>query len=337
MSNGLVENLTPFSAHGWAVARDSGTTHVVAEHRGRVLGFAAVDIERPDLAQVGLQARAFRMAFAEPVPARDLADVRVSFLESTTPLPMSPGVVQAERPPTQVFVVGSPRSGTSAMSVCLAGALQVPCRGELHAGPRFLQAAAALHGDPESSSDMVKLLAAEAAEKIVIDATRRFYHLLHGSESFVDKTPGAPMIKALPFLQICFPEARIIFMRRNGISNILSRMAKFGGSFAEHCADWANAMLVWERARPVLRNVLEVEQEVMLRDSDAVARTVTQFLGRPEVEDDLALSLSLDTTERTGAGLDGSALANTGWDGAEIEHFRRVCGPVMGRWGYPLE
>lgn len=56
---------------------------------------------------------------------------------------------------------------------------------------------------------------------VLIDQARLAYYIMHGSASFVDKTPGVPMIRSAPFLADCFQDAKFICLRRNGISNVL--------------------------------------------------------------------------------------------------------------------
>jgi hypothetical protein len=159
---------------------------------------------------------------------------------------------------------------------------------------------------------------------------------MHGSASFLDKTPGIPMIRAVPFVAECFPGARFIYLRRNGISNVLSRIAKFGGPFDRHCADWAAAMDVWAELRTKLRHYLEVDQEAMLEQPASVARKVADYLGAPEAADGIAARFATGRREHTGAGVTHAALATTGWTEEETRIFRRICAATMQREGYLL-
>src|SRR2546430_17539144 len=75
---------------------------------------------------------------------------------------------------------------------------------------------------------------------------RRIYRQLHPTDNFVDKTPGWPMLKALPALLVVWPNLRVVFTKRRGIENVLSRQRKFpDGVFESHCRDWAAAMETW--------------------------------------------------------------------------------------------
>jgi hypothetical protein len=140
------------------------------------------------------------------------------------------------------------------------------------------------------------------------------------------------MIGAAPFLLECFPRAKFIFLRRNGVSNVLSRMAKFGGDFQEHCADWAAAMFRWLEVSVALPHFLEVNQEDMLDSPEEVAAEVAGYLGVPA--GGIAESLRTGALEHTGAGLHRTRLEETGWSADQKALFARDCGAAMALFGY---
>jgi hypothetical protein len=248
------------------------------------------------------------------------------------------GKIKLDRYPTlRIFVLGSPRSGTSELGDTLATQLQLPWLGEGHAAPLFAKAAEALAGNESSGHGLVRFIAQNNLRQLVIQAARTAYFVMHGSASFIDKTPGHPMIAAAPLLKECFPGAKFIFLRRNGISNVLSRMKKFGGNFDAHCSDWAAAMMEWKRVEPVLGDSLEVEQEHMLEDPNRVAREVAGYLGLPQKAEAIGNSLRSGARERTGAGLGRKSFPQTGWSIRDIDRFRELCGPAMEVFGYKIE
>ena len=169
---------------------------------------------------------------------------------------------------------------------------------------------------------------------IAVEAAKRAYYYLHGSASFVDKTPGIKMISAAPFLNQCFPGSRFIFLRRNPVNNIMSRMAKFGGSFDNHCMDWTGAMNAWLKARPQLPHYLEIQQEDMIESPERVAKALAEYISVPESADRISQSLKTESMERTGAGVGQSASLRTGWTLDQVAAFERICGPVMRIYGY---
>jgi hypothetical protein len=333
---GYIELLSPEFVRGWAQFHEGVPAHVCALIDGRVVGTAIADETRGDLGDVGLQAGGFLIVFERRFSFEERVRVQVRVVGSGAELPRSAGMSWGREPVRQVFVLGSPRSGTSEMGATLTRVLDLPWQGEFHAAPLFAQAAAALRGDPEAPDELHRFLAHRHLPEHLSRLARFTYYGVHGLASFVDKTPGVEMIGAAPFLAQCFPDAKFIYLRRNGISNVLSRLAKFGGDFNEHCADWAAALTKWEEVRGVLPGFLELRQEDMLAAPDKVAAQLAAYLEVPELEPAFAASLAEGRLERTGAGVGKFLLSQTGWDGAQIDIFRHLCGPVMKRFGYPM-
>ena len=336
MFDGLVEILTPFYVSGWAAGDENGPTNLIAECNGRILGAARASIWRSDLGSQPSPCAGFHIDFTSDVAPWELPAIRVSRSSGADTLGLAVQAQFDDRAATQVFILGSPRSGTSELAETLAANLDLPWSGEGHAAPALAGAAAALLIDPEDNSSLVCALAEENLPATLRTTTRRVYFSAHGSVSFLDKTPGEAMIRAAPFLQTCFPDARFIFLRRNGIANVLSRRQKFGGDFADHCKDWAACMEAWEDVVPELTHSLEIEQERMLEEPYLVARIVCDFLVRQEASIAVSEALRLGRRERTGAGIGKTTLADTDWPDHEISQFRTYCGSVMEHWGYAM-
>jgi hypothetical protein len=276
--------------------------------------------------------------FDKAVPPESLSEIKVTVLEIAAKLRHANGVRYDRPDPLQIFILGSPRSGTSALAETLVRVFDLRWHGAAHTAPSFQEAAAALNGSKGPiTSPIVDFMKRSSLGTVVERAMRQTYYWMHSSSSFLDKTPGLPMIQAAPFLAACFPNARFIFLRRNGISNVLSRMEKFDESFRDHCADWEGAMTAWQEARASVPYYLEIDQETMLDQPKLIAKKVAGLLGRPRAEAEIAASLEAAAPERTGAGIGRTTLASTGWTEKEIEIFREVCTPAMEANGYAVE
>jgi hypothetical protein len=142
------------------------------------------------------------------------------------------------------------------------------------------------------------------------------------------------MIAAAPFLNECFPGSHFIFLRRNPVANVLSRMEKFGGSFQAHCNDWAAAMSAWLDVRALLPHYLDVQQEEMLDSPERVATALAEYIGVPDSAQVIGQSLRAGSRERTGAGVGKTSVQQTGWTAEQIKTFERICGPAMRAYGY---
>lgn len=361
MLEGVVEVLSAEFAIGWVLAQGLRPAYVFARLDGETIGIASADLARPDLAgpapqddpaasiladlDIALPAvrrstglgMGFVMTFDIVVPQDRLTDVEVISVQTGNRL-IRQASCRIDRPERlQLFVLGSPRSGTSEVSATLAKVLDLPWLGETHAAPDFAAAAKSLSGDPNSEAPALRFMATQSFSSIIVSSIRKLYYYLHSSASFLDKSPGLPTILAAPFLQVAFPNAKFIYMKRNGVSNVLSRMAKFGGRFDEHCADWAAAMTSWQEIRGSLRATLEIDQEMMLERPSEVARRIADFIELSSAAKGIAASLGAGSLERTGAGLRRSTLAESGWDDAMKGIFRRVAGPAMTANGYTLD
>lgn len=360
LPEGFVEVLSSDFALGWAQTQMDRPAHVYARLEDEIIGTARADIFRADLAtalpsadpaasilsgETGSETElhraerrnAFVIPFDNPVPADRLIDVTVHTMHSPRNLERSGKLRLIEAHPLQIFILGSPRSGTSEMAATLAKVLRLPWLGESHVAPLFAQAADALSGDRDGGNRVLQLMSEQSMRSVVTTAFRKFYYYAHGSSSFLDKTPGVPTIKVAPFLHECFPTSKVIYLRRNGISNVLSRMKKFGGNFSEHCADWAAAITSWDDVKDKVPSYVEIDQEAMLADPDGVALKVASYLGIAHAAGDVAASFRAGTNERTGAGIGHATLTSTDWDDTQKAVFRATCGTVMSRHGYSMD
>lgn len=334
-----VETLSTEFVMGWAsVSASNRCSHVFAMLGGEIIGCGVADLTRPDLDRARTEGRynafGFLIVFDKPVPAASLQSIQVFVMGQPTILSHAITLKIDSGTPLRVFVLGSPRSGTSELGATLSKVLKLPWLGEGHAAPLFAHAADALTGDVNDANGLVRFLAQQNFRRIPIEAARRAYFHMHNSASFIDKTPGVAMVKAAPFLNECFPGSFYVYLRRNPVANVLSRMVKFGGNFEAHCRDWATAMNEWAGIRTRLPHYVEIQQEEMLNDPQATARMLASYLSKPDEVDAIAQSLREGSLEKTGAGIGKSRSAETNWTSEQLRQFERWCRPTMREFGY---
>lgn len=163
-----------------------------------------------------------------------------------------------------------------------------------------------------------------------------------GRGRWVDKTPGGSMVRACPLLLEIFPRARFIFCKRRGIENMLSRQRKFPAiPFVKHCRNWVDTMEQWQSVRDAVGDSkLEVDQRDMALDTAGVAARVSEFLElSAEESENFKTALTSVRMEQTRPAQDSDyiPLEETGWSAEEIDTFVDICGDVMRAYGYPLQ
>lgn len=336
---GRVEMLSTEFVMGWATVYPSKLhASVFAMLGDEVIGFGTANITRADLERArregNLDAYAFLIVFTVPVPAESTHSIKVFAAGHPLELARTKGCKFDNGRPLRVFLLGSPRSGTSELGRTLSKVLGLAWLGEGHGAPLFFSAATALAGDETSQNGLVRFMAHQNFRSIGIEAAKRAYFYMHGSASFLDKTPGIPMIASAPFLGECFPDSRFIFLRRNPVANVLSRMVKFGGNFESHCRDWAAAMNEWVKIRTRLPHYVELEQEEMLANPERIGKIIADYVGVPDKASAIRDSLKEGSLERTGAGVGKTERTQTDWTPEQIKKFDNICGPAMQEFGY---
>lgn len=253
-----------------------------------------------------------------------------------------------------IFIVGAPRSGTSAMVTSLIRGAGLAGYNEGHVLPLLNQLHqtvddyfAALDGRilaPEiKDKQLIGQLDAEGLKNFI---TSKFVQIIEerlGSDLWVDKTPGAPMLAAVPGLAAIFPQARFVFAKRRGIENVLSRITKFPGqSFENQCKLWAQCMDLWLPVRAGLprERYIEVDLRDIALHPEETAERVGSFLGLSSEQIGGIRSMWLsERPEQARAAQDYRyiGLNETDWSAEEKAIFVRVCGSSMEQYGYPLE
>ena len=373
MIEGYLGQVLSEQVFGWAFDRERPGLHLSVDiYCGeRRLGSTTADLYRPDLAlgRIGAGDHAFSFRFNEPLGPQELANVLVRVYRQKDPtafreLPrFVPGLsasveVAAKAPPdtyrddTQfpVFVLGAPRSGTSAVAQALMAATPYSGRYEgqildllaplLNEVRRFYESKAEELAHPERGS-MIQAIPREYFDKGIKALFAEVLRPLTRSSHWCDKTPSPDMIWGAPHMLRMWPNAKFIFVRRRGLENLRSRLRKFPTlSFEEQCQYWTACMEAWRAVRTeLLGRALEVDQYFIARHPARAAQAIGALLSLlPKEAEQLAHVLRRHQPERTGANVLDICDAHTmGWDAAQWATFERLCGPTMEAYGYARE
>jgi hypothetical protein len=258
----------------------------------------------------------------------------------------TPRVGAESRP---VFVLGAPRSGTSA--VCLAlqkgtryrgfsegHVLDVACRLGNAVDTHFARKDASISLQTSAAYHLAYVTRARF-RALIIEMLRRLA-ANYTTPFWFDKTPTYPMVASVPIIGQAWSQARFIFMKRRGLENICSRIRKFAGDFPGDCRDWALIMSGWRAVRETVADrFIEIDQRSMLLDAGSTAARVGRLLDlNPAEIEAFADILRRERPEATGPS-EGivTDLSELGWSAEQIEIFQRVCGAEMEAYGYTYD
>ncbi|WP_153913455.1 sulfotransferase [Shewanella sp. TC10] len=265
------------------------------------------------------------------------------------------GFIQSvELPEKVVFVVGSPRSGTSALGKACRKALKANAHGESHAIQGFnllLETADSFFQQSRTANIKGNLVNAIPKTLMLaeqLNVLRKLYRLYYGDLVHLDKTPGIPMLAGLPLAIIAWPNAKVIFCKRRGMENIQSRLIKFPKvKFEQHAKQWRQSFVVWRKTKQKITQSLkhtqwfiEVDQFNMACMPESVANEVTALVDlKPRQHNILFKQLaSDDKPEQTSKSASRSkSLADFGWTDAQVLQFKDVCSKEMKLQNYSFD
>ena len=245
-----------------------------------------------------------------------------------------------------IFVVGSPRSGTSILGFALQKTLAYECFAEGHLIPLLHDLLPnAQQYFVQSPATQLKVMMLSQLDDHLIKAQlqnviKNYYKEFFGPKGFIDKTPGIPMIKAIKYVQEMWPQAKFIFAKRRGIENVSSRLKKFPNvGFENHCQQWKQTNEHWYGLRGQLpsKQYLEVDQYDIQMQTTAIADKISNFLSlMPKQASTLQAVFTTVQLEKTRENVREKAksITDVGWTSEQIKQFRAICGNTMSKFGY---
>ncbi|MGE3533058.1 MAG: sulfotransferase [Steroidobacteraceae bacterium] len=366
--HGYIDYLDDYFVRGWAVANlnnEPASVRVALTIDGEIKSVAEasnyrIDLDKPAclLGKVGFE---FRNPVGSAVEFLKRCDVhvldesrvlkfklqrfsrsKISANKQTVRIPLTN---ESAKKFGHLFIVGAPRSGTSALHQVLT-----KCTGWMSFNEGHLLSLA--HQIEETvdkyrkQAHIIDTMAIHVApdsywQSSLVAYFREMYTQLYGTRDWIDKTPGPQMIAHVQFALKCWPDARFIFMKRRGIENIRSGLSKFSHlSFEALCDDWALCLERWSEIRGKINgSFIEIDQYDMLTLPGEVGKSVASFLGLSDAQRQQFVEL-IQTyfPERTSGNKNSTACAldDTGWASHHKDYFRRRCGPMMRAYGYSM-
>ena len=246
-----------------------------------------------------------------------------------------------------VFIVGSPRSGTSALVDVLwhvgyhgfgeGNFLPLLHHIEFHVDKYF-------GWFPDTDPDvMLANIDQRDLKRRIFESFRTVVNDLNPKDPWFDKTGNPEMTAAIPILRQLWPGSVFVFAKRRGIENVISRVKKFPGeSFEYHCSDWATNMAVWRHIRQQLPPgcFIEVDQRDMIQQPERTAPSLCAFLDVDECAVPGACNvMSTPGPQESGKGSASKtlSLAESGWTVEQTETFLKHCETEMNEFGYTMD
>ncbi len=240
-----------------------------------------------------------------------------------------------------LFVLGSTRSGTSAIRNALA-LTRYNGAGEGHTIEMLgaLWDAIDTHFRTYSAALQEGTMLAEwNREEFWADITNAYFAQIRAvfpGLYYLDKTPNISPIRNLALIEKNFPDPSFVFCRRRGIDNVFSKARKWPETdFLIHCEEWRDIMNLWDETKPQLsRPWTEVEYLDLYVQPHKVADSIGKFLSLSPGDVEQILTHLLENRPPRLREDSAMSLDDTGWSDEQKRTFLEVCGPTMQRCGY---
>lgn len=257
-----------------------------------------------------------------------------------------------ENPGYQIFVIGSPRSGTSIVGNALKEVLDLNKDiSEFHLFTLHKHLLRGVNGfclNPTSKEafEIQGMLLNKIGEKTlkrrINGYMRNLYKSFLNNSNFVDKSPGIEMVQEVPQILNVWPNAKIIFAKRRGIENIQSRLRKFRDiNFENHCRQWANTMMAWSQVKDKLINsskekcFIEIDQYDLVKEPRRVSLQLQTFLELSEKKaKEIEQYFFLKKPEKTSENFNFIDFDELDWSPQNKSIYKEICEQAMQIFDY---
>jgi Sulfotransferase family len=242
-----------------------------------------------------------------------------------------------------ILIVGSPRSGTTALALGLTAAgISGFSEGHfLRMFARIEQTIAQYYKDEAANNVPGTLLNAIPIGHIVESyrrTARSITDAIHNDKIWFDKTAHGGMVGSLPFFKSLWPQAKIIYAKRRPIENLESRLKKFNHmSFANHCQDLKYIFQTWATMRHRIDDWLEVDQYDLFCEPIETTKVISKFLHlEPGAERAFCETIANTRPERTTTSYAPRKFSELSWPESDKKIFVAELDGVMKlfRYGY---
>ncbi len=246
-----------------------------------------------------------------------------------------------------IFIIGSARTGTSALVHALKNGADIAGYNEGHylTMMHALIKTAVDHVVMQKNKNksglvmMSHITADHVVQDIMEMMKKRMEATFSGKIVWLDKTPDGPMLRLIPYLILMWPNARFIYTKRRAMENVVSRLKKFKHlDFKQNCERWVMSMDLWQKMKHHIpeNQRIEIDQYDMSLKPGFVAERLGTFLGlgKKEVRG-IAETLGGTRVEFTGGDEEHpKGLHELGWTSEQIDIYNALCKDLNRAYGY---
>ncbi len=160
------------------------------------------------------------------------------------------------------------------------------------------------------------------------------------AKRLLDKTVNMQAIAALPLLLDAWPNAKILYLKRDGIENVLSQEKYFNITLEHACINWATCGQEWDRVRPSLRqgSYLEVDHWQLTDEPNKIADQLAEHLELDSrVRSRFRRYVAEHTQDWVASRVRRPPLGELDWTPERLRQFLEICGEQMVKQGYASE
>lgn len=249
-----------------------------------------------------------------------------------------------------IFILGSPRSGTTALGNAVRSTLKAKSYGEHHIQEVFKNSLDGLLNKFNNSlaTNVLGTFIHDVSPALISANLQLTFKQLvqdyHPGNYFVDKTPGIASLRAIETTSQMWPNAKFIYIKRRPLENIASRLKKFPNvSFEAHCIQWAEINKIWRslKKQPFLKDkTLTVDQYQFLFEPEIVSKTIVDFLELSSPEEHRAFIenyLKNESPQKTGNKIEILDFKEINWTKEQKRLFLDKCGEELKIENYSLD
>lgn len=251
---------------------------------------------------------------------------------------------------TMLYILGSTRSGTSALRNAIAET-RYSGYGEGHLVPMLVDLIDTVRREKQIGlghdvpGTGLNYLNADALIRHLFQGYERYLAEDLGCSHILDKTPTVAPIRAAPDLASYHSEAKLIYCARRHVDNVHSKLMKFPDvTLEEHVEEWSHCHAAWLGARAKLdaqgQEYLELDFFDLATDCDGVAARIGAYLALDREETDSIARYLGSQRPQAEPGRDLTRflrLSDLPWSDEQKAHFRDIASPVGATLGYGFE